>query len=232
MVFLEGGEVVLYVYIGCFTFGILYSLGSLLLSSDGFDGDGADSGDFDFSDGIDSGSFDAQIDATAQGDLDVQTDSATDTDVDTPSPFSPIVIASAITTFGAVGLIGKLAFRMSDVASAVVSLGFSGAIGMAIFFGIVKFMYNSQSNSIYSQNDIVGFDAEVITPIPPNGLGEIAYVINGTRYNLAAKSTSGEKIERGEAVKIRSISGNIAIVSRKMTLDDYDRMKNEQNSYE
>ncbi|HHV99746.1 MAG TPA: hypothetical protein GXX36_09275 [Clostridiaceae bacterium] len=222
----------LYVYIGCFTFGILYSLVSLLLSSNGFDGDGADSGDFDFSDGIDSGSFDAQIDATAQGDLDVQTDAATDTDVDTPSPFSPIVIASAITTFGAVGLIGKLGFRMSDVTSAVVSLGFAGSIGMAIFFGIVKFMYSSQSNSIYSQDEIVGFDAEVITPIPPNGLGEIAYVINGTRYNLSAKSADGEKIGRGETVKIRSVSGNLAIVSRKMTLEDYDRIKNAPNSNE
>lgn len=227
----------IYVYIGCFTFGILYSLGTLLLSSHGFDGDGADGGDFDISDGIDSGVFDTQIDGAAQGDIDIlqgdidiHTDAATDTDVDTPSPFSPIVIASAVTTFGAVGLIGKLGFGLSDVASAVVSLGFAGAIGMAIFFGIVKFMYNSQSNSMYSQNDIVGFDAEVITPIPSDGIGEIAYVINGTRYNLAAKSANGEKIGRGETVKIKNISGNMAIVARKMTLEDYDRMKNESKN--
>ena len=217
----------LYVYIACFAFGILYSLGSLLLGSDGFDGDGIDNGGFDISDGIDSGNLDIQLDGAVQGDLDVHTDITTDADVDTPSPFSPIVIASAITTFGAVGLIGKLAFRMSDVTSVVVSLGFAGVIGAAIFFGIVKFMYSSQSNSMYSQNDIIGFDAEVITPVPANGLGEIAYVINGSRYNLTAKSANGEKIERGETVKIRDVSGNVAIVTRKMTLEDYDRIKNE-----
>lgn len=216
----------LYVYIGCLTFGILYSLGSVLLSSNGFDGDGADHGGLDIDgDGFDNGGLDIDFDGIDDGGLDVHGDTGADSDADTPSPFSPVVIASAITAFGAVGLIGKLGFKMSDLTSALVSLGLAGAVGAAIFFGIVKFMYNSQSNSAYSQSDVVGFDAEVIIPVPSNGFGEVACVINGVRCNFTAKSAANEEIRRGEVVRIRNISNNVAIVARKMTLEDYERMK-------
>lgn len=230
----------LYVYVGCLTFGIIYSLVSALLGSHGFDGDGADHSGLDIHcdgidhggldihcDGVDHGGFDIHIDGVEHGCLDVHNDAGVDSDVDTPSPFSPVVIASAITAFGAMGLIGKIGFKMSDFVSALVSLGIAGAVGAAIFFGIVKVMYNSQSNSTYSQNDVIGFDAEVITPIPSSGLGEIVYVINGVRYNLAAKSADSEGIGRGEIVKIRNILSNVAIVVPKMTLEDYDRMREE-----
>ena len=89
-----------------------------------------------------------------------------------------------------------------------------------MFFGIVKFMYGSQSNSTYSQSDIIGIEAEVITPVPEKGLGEIAYTINGVRYNIPAKSAFSSSIGRGSTVKIKDVSGNIAVVTQKITIDD------------
>jgi hypothetical protein len=142
--------------------------------------------------------------------------------VDGPSPFNPLVIASAITAFGAVGLNAFKGFGMSDLWSTVVALGFAGAIGAGIFFGIVKFMYNSQSNSIFSLSDLVDTEAEVLTPIPENGLGEIAYVANGIRYTLSAKSLDGKDIKRGATVIVREIQGSAAVVQQKMTLEDFE----------
>lgn len=193
----------IYVYIGCITFGIVYSVVSALLGGHGFDHGDADIGDLDGHGNVDS--------------------------ADMPSPFSPVVIASAIATFGAVGIIGKAGFRMTDFASLIVSLGFAGVIGAVIFFGIVKFMYGSQSNSTFSQSDIIGVEAEVITPIPGKGMGEIAYVINGVRHSLPAKSANNEDIAKGAVVNIKDITGNIALVIQKMTIDDLDLLSTNDN---
>lgn len=185
----------LYVYIVCLVFGAAYSAVSAVLGSHGFD-----HGSFDHGGGVDGHSVG---------------DSA-----DVPSPFNPLVIASAITAFGAFGLIGKAGFKWGDLISTIVALAFAGAVGTIIFFGIVKFMYNSQSNSMFSLDELTGTEAEVTTPVPENGLGEITYVINGERSNLSAKSQDGTVISRGRTVIIREIAGNAAIVQEKLTLDD------------
>lgn len=201
----------IYVFIACLTFGIAYAGVSLLLGSHGHDHGGADY------DGIGEGGLDA-----------AEAEHATADSADVPSPFSPLVIASAIATFGGVGIIGKVGFGMSDLVSSIVALTFSGLIGAAIFFGIVRFMYRSQSNSTYSLADLVGNEAEVITPVPEKGIGEIACVINGIRHNLSAKSFYGKEIARGAAVSIRDIQGNVALVTQKMTIDQYGIEENEE----
>lgn len=187
----------LYVYIGCFTFGMLYSLISAVLGGDGADG-GADGIDLD-------------VDAGGDG-------------VDIPSPLNPLVIASAITAFGAAGLIAKLSFKLSDMVSSLLALGFAGLIGAVIFFGVVKLMYGSQSNSTFSMEDLIGIEAEVITPLPSNGLGEIAYIMNGVRYNMTAKSAYQKEIPRGEKVIVKEIAGNVAVVTQIVTIDEVDGM--------
>lgn len=189
----------LYVFAGCFAFGIIYSLMSIILGNHGADHGGMDHAGF-------------------HGD-------ASGHDADVPSPFNPLVIASAITTFGAAGLIAKLGFGISDIASSALSLTFAGIIGAVIFFGVVKLMYGSQSNSTFSQRDLVGKEAEVITPIPCKGLGEIAYVINGIRCNMPAKSAYSSEIPRGESVVIKDVTGNIAVVTKRMTIEDYETLQ-------
>ncbi len=121
---------------------------------------------------------------------------------------------------------------MSDLWSTIVALGFAGVIGAGIFFGIVKFMFNSQSNSVFSLEDLIETEAEVLTPIPANGLGEIAYVINGVRYTLSARSLEGSSIKRGSTVVIREIASNAAVVQQKLTLDDIELTDVEQEEEE
>lgn len=218
----------LYVYIGCLTFGIAYAVASILLSGHGFDDGGMDGVD---GAGIDAIDIDTGIDAgISAGDVEIG-DLHGDADhLGSPSPFSPVVIASAIATFGAIGIIGKLGFKMDDLLSAVIALSFAGAIGAGIFFGIVKFMYGSQSNSTFSINDIEGMEAEVITPIPEKGMGEIAYVISGVRHSMPARSAHSKKIERGDIVRIKEIHGNVALVFQRLTIDDIELLEFEEGS--
>ncbi len=182
----------LYVYIGCLTFGGVYSILSLLLGGHGVD-HGADAG-------LDHGAD--------HGDL--------------PSPFNPLVIASAITTFGAAGLIGTLGLGFGNILSLFFALGLAGVVGAAIFFGVVKLMYGEESDSTFSQNDLIGVEAEVITPVPKNGLGEVVCSIRGIRYNLTAKNDCEESIQKGEKVRIKEVENNTAIITKKMTLDDLE----------
>lgn len=187
----------LQVFIGCLAFGVLFSAFSIV-----FGGHDFGHGGFDHGGGAGGHSGSHSNDA--------------------PTPLNPLVISSAVTGFGAVGLIAKTGFGMTDILCTVVALGFAGVIGALIFFGIVKFMYGSQSNSVFSLDDLIDTEAEVITPIPGVGMGEIAYVINGVRYTLSARSSDGEDIARGATVIIRDVAGNAASVQKKLNLDDIE----------
>lgn len=189
-----GGGGLLYVYIGCLAFGGIYAVISALLGAHGFDHSGFDHGGMDGHGGADN--------------------------ADVPTPFNPLVIASAIAGFGATGVIGKAGFGMGNISSALVALAFAAAVGALIFFGVVKLMYGSQSNSTFSMEQLPGIEAQVITPISPKGLGEIVYVMNGMRYNMTAKSAHDDDIMRGETVRIKAVSGNVALVTRVVSLDD------------
>ncbi|MCX8130796.1 MAG: NfeD family protein [Clostridia bacterium] len=184
----------LYVYIGCLTFGAIYSILSLVLGSHGYDHGNIDHGNIN------------------HGDM--------------PSPFNPLVIASAITTFGAAGLIAKIGFQMGNLVSSLLALGLAGVVGAILFFCVVRFMYGSQSDSTFSKNDLSGVEAEVLTPVPQKGLGEVVCFINGERYSLPARNPYGEEINRGEKVIVIRVDENVAMVTRKMAIDDLDLQYN------
>jgi membrane-bound ClpP family serine protease len=124
------------------------------------------------------------------------------------SIFSPTIIASFITAFGGFGLIfsqfpltGKVEF------SAPLSLlgGMFVAGGLLVFLRSVFRHTQSSSESHVAQ--LIGAEANVITPIPANGVGEIAYVVGGTRYSAPARSENNAAVATGRTVKITRIVG-------------------------
>jgi membrane protein implicated in regulation of membrane protease activity len=285
---MDGGDFLLYIFIGCLAFGVFYSAGAIILGGhgdsdhdldmdhdvgvgDGVDighdistGDGIDLGHdigtvdgIDGVDGVDGVDIDLDIDGIdgvdgidgidgvdgvdgmdgvdgldgADADHDGGTHQRADgDDAGSPSPFNPLVMASAITTFGGVGIISMVGFGMNSFISTIIALASAFVIGAALFFGVVRFMYGSQSNSVFSHDDLINIEAEILTPIPENGFGEIAYMVNGIRSTLSAKSTEGNPIRRGATVIIREIDGSVAMVQQKMTIDDIVLENTSQNS--
>ena len=55
--------------------------------------------------------------------------------------------------------------------------------------------------------NLIGAEANVITPIPENGVGEIAYVVGGTRYSAPARAENNAAVANGRTVKITRIVG-------------------------
>jgi hypothetical protein len=125
---------------------------------------------------------------------------------------SPITIASFITAFGAFGLISLGLFEVSTRFSLIwATLG--GLIMAAIaHFAFGYFLIAPQGSSEIHLRDLIGTIAEVITPIPADSVGEVAFVAQGGRVTYTAKSLNGISIARGTTVIIEKVIGGVAVV--------------------
>jgi membrane protein implicated in regulation of membrane protease activity len=122
--------------------------------------------------------------------------------------FSPTVLASFVTAFGACGLILRSIEATSPLyISAPVSALAGGGIAFVVFWVFNLMFKKTQSSSESRVASLVGQTASIITPIPENGVGEIAYVQGGTRYTAPARSLDGRAVGPTKGVKIARIVG-------------------------
>ena len=123
--------------------------------------------------------------------------------------FSPTVLACFVTALGACGIIlskieATKAVWISTPASAV-----AGFVIALIAFALFNFMFKqTQSSSESRVATLIGQTASIITPIPSNGVGEIAYVQGGSRYTAPARTEAGTPVGAGKPVKITRIVGS------------------------
>jgi membrane-bound ClpP family serine protease len=125
---------------------------------------------------------------------------------------SMISIATFVTTFGAGGLITTIGFEANAITSLVVAI-----IGGVVFGGLAQmfFIYvlSPTTNSVVNNATLEGKIAEVITPVPKDGMGQIVLVAQGGRVTYSAQSYNGEPLRRGTEVRIEKIIGNVATVT-------------------
>ncbi|MEI6781950.1 MAG: NfeD family protein [Verrucomicrobiota bacterium] len=174
------------VYAVCFGVGLLFAIVSAFL-------------------GHLFGGHDAHVDVGTGGHAEA---GFQDTGMPGLSPFSPTTITAFLTAFGGLGLIfTKLEATHSPWISA--PLAVLGALiiaaGVVWLFGTVFHKMDSSSESHLAT--LAGMSATVITPIPANGVGEIAYVQAGTRYSAPARDERGAPVANGQTVKIVRIVG-------------------------
>jgi len=129
------------------------------------------------------------------------------------TPLSPVSIALFFTTFGGVGLLLK---KMGQPALIQIpAAAFSGmVVGGLVAYGFFKIMQATQASSHARAGEEIGLEAEVTIPIPNGGLGEIAYVVRGTRFNNPARSVDGKELPAHIAVKIVEKTGNTYVVQK------------------
>jgi membrane-bound ClpP family serine protease len=181
-----------YVYFVCLIAGVAYAILATIFSGIG--------GDVDAS-GVD---VDAGLDIDiGDGDLGGEVHL---------SPVSPIVIATFLASFGGGGLVAARGFALSTWPSLVVATLSGFAFGALAFFLFYKIYSITQSSSEAHVESLVGTQAEVITPIRPDTLGEVAYIARGTRYNSPARSEDNTTIMRGRIVTITKVVGGSLVV--------------------
>lgn len=124
------------------------------------------------------------------------------------SALSPTTIALFITAFGGLGLI-FVRFEMTRGWWLSIPLALMGAFAVAavalqFFRSIFKI---TQSSSESHVGRLVGINGTIITPIPADGVGEIAYVQGGSRYSAPAREEDGIPVAGGSTVTITRIVG-------------------------
>jgi membrane-bound ClpP family serine protease len=124
------------------------------------------------------------------------------------SPLSPTTLAAFVTGFGGFGLLFDRWPATSHPAVSATLATIAGFIAAAgVFWLFRKFFSATQSSSEGHVAALAGLPATIITPIPQDGVGEIAYVQGGSRYTSPARAEDGRAIAGGASVQITRIVG-------------------------
>ena len=124
------------------------------------------------------------------------------------APVSPTTLATFVTAFGGFGLIfSKVPLTSSPWISVPLAMVGGFIIAAIVFTIFSKIFHATQSSSEGRVGQLLGCSATVITPIPPGGVGEIAYVQGGTRYTAPARSEDSMTLTTGTPVWIVRIAG-------------------------
>jgi len=190
-----GTDVLEFVYLVCFFLGLGFALLSGLLA------------------GVFTGHAGAHIDSAPQMDGGGALEGAHSAGNVHYSPLSPVTIAMFISTFGGVGILLKNAGFPLYVHVPVAA--FSGIlVGGLVSYAFYRIMLATQASSHARASEAIGTEAEVTIPIPHVGLGEVAYVLRGTRYTNPARTVDGKELPINTAVKIVNQVGSTFIVQK------------------
>jgi membrane protein implicated in regulation of membrane protease activity len=132
------------------------------------------------------------------------------------SPISPVTITMFGTAFGGVGLIASQALTLPALFSLPTALVAGLFIAGLAFYAFSKLFQATEGSSEPRISELVGLEAEVITPIPLQGLGEIAYVARGSRFTAPVRSEEGKPYPAPSTVLIKRVVGSVFCVRKSL----------------
>ncbi len=183
------------VFLGCFAFGLLFTVASFLLGAFG-------GGHLHLHGAVhDGGADQAAHHASSAGGARI-------------SPFNVSAISAFLTWFGGAGYLltrysGLTAIAITLAATAVGVVG-AGTVFVTLSRFILPRLTEMRSED-YRREGAVG---RVTSPIRLGGTGEIVYMLAGTQQIEGARSLTGEALERGTEVVIHHVEAGIAYVER------------------
>jgi membrane protein implicated in regulation of membrane protease activity len=133
------------------------------------------------------------------------------------NPFSPLSLMGFLCAFGATGLIAT-ALQFSTLISLALAAGGGVLMALLLWLVIGKLLFSMQGTSEAHQADMIGLEADVLTPMDEGHMGEIAYILGGVRYTAPAKLTHPGGVGKTSKVRIRRIRDNVVYVEEKRKL--------------
>jgi membrane protein implicated in regulation of membrane protease activity len=218
-------DVATWIYTFCLAFGILFAFVSgffgMIFGSIGFGGDAdvGGGGDIDIHvDGVDvhADGFDVHADA-----VDIGPDTGAAASL---GPTSAPILSTLLTGFGGIGLICTEGFGLPPMLSLPISLVAAVGGAMLVFLALSKLLLSIQGTSHSTLASLVGTEAQVITPIPPDAVGEVAYSHGGVRESRPARAEEGVLIPQHSLVRITRVAGSTLIV-RELVDEKLRRLK-------
>jgi membrane protein implicated in regulation of membrane protease activity len=128
------------------------------------------------------------------------------------SVFNTITLSTFMAFFGIAGLVAVWGFHLSPIVSLACALPSSMIVAAGQFTLFVKVFVHAQASSEATMSEVLGSEAQVTASIPGDRVGQIAYVIKGSRFTAPAVSADGHDIARGTRVYIVNIRGTALVV--------------------
>jgi membrane protein implicated in regulation of membrane protease activity len=126
--------------------------------------------------------------------------------------FSPLALATLFACIGAYGLISKFGLKVADTPSLLISIPAAFVTAYVVTYLSWRIMSSSRGSSAIRLQDLIGCPAEVITPIPRDGVGEVATLVAGQRFTAPARESEGREVPRGAQVTVLRMSGTTLLV--------------------
>jgi membrane protein implicated in regulation of membrane protease activity len=122
--------------------------------------------------------------------------------------FSPLALATLAASVGGLGLVAKHGLGLGDTPSLLVATPGALLLTYAVTYGAFRLAQGSRGTSTLRDDDFTDAAAEVLTPIPAGGLGEVAAVVRGERFTSAAREVSGLAVPRGARIRVVRRTGS------------------------
>jgi membrane protein implicated in regulation of membrane protease activity len=126
--------------------------------------------------------------------------------------FSPLALATLFASIGGLGLVARFGARLSDPASLVAAVPTALVVTYVVTWVAWRVATGSRGTSTIRAESLVGVAAEILTPIPPGGVGEAAAMVGGQRFAGPAREEDGREVPRGAVVTVVRLSGSTLIV--------------------
>lgn len=146
---------------------------------------------------------------------DIHVDASGHFDAGHPSPLSGPVIATFVTGVGGGGTVAHYLLEWTTLPGILLAVGTGLVMAVAAFLALDLLFAKTQGGAEFAASEVSGRGAEVITAIPDNGVGEIAFLIRGQRETAPARSVDGRAIPKGRTVTIERTMGATAYVRLK-----------------
>jgi membrane protein implicated in regulation of membrane protease activity len=128
--------------------------------------------------------------------------------------FSPLALATLFGAIGAYGLIAVHGFHAGETSSLLLAVPLALLTSYLVTYAGFKLVAGSRGSSVIQLSSLPGARAEVITPIPAGGVGEVAALVDGQRFTGAAREQDGKDVPRGAHVTVKAMVGTTLVVSK------------------
>jgi membrane protein implicated in regulation of membrane protease activity len=121
-------------------------------------------------------------------------------------------IAAFLTGFGAAGLVASLN-HLGTVASILAALVF-GLVAGGLYVVLMGFISRQQANTTIGITDFVGLKGRMTVGMSAGKVGQVALTVRGEMKTFPAVETTGEALNKGDAVEIVNLEGGRLYVKK------------------
>jgi membrane protein implicated in regulation of membrane protease activity len=145
--------------------------------------------------------------------MDVNLDSSHSVQGHGHSPINFTTILAFLTGFGGTGYILLKNNGLNGVLILLVALGIGFLIAALLFIFLSKVLMRDENVMKEANYEIEGTLGTITVAIPPQGTGEMKYILGGTTRSVGVRGQRGEEIAKGAKVVIVGMEKGIARVT-------------------